>query len=149
MKEKVEERIVTEMAATGEPDAPYQAVFGDVPRIIDAARKSAARSVNAAMTAAYWLTGRRIVEFEQSGAEGAEYGTTLLERLAKDLTGRFGRGLSRQNIYNMRLFYHPYLPGQIRQTLSVKSEVRPAERALRRLKDKRTPGFLGSSQPKR
>ena len=51
-------------------DAPYEAVFGDVSKIIDAARESAARSVNAAMTAAYWLIGHRIVEFEQSG-EGA------------------------------------------------------------------------------
>ena len=41
--------------AFGEHNAPYQAVFGDVSKIIDAARDSAARSVNAAMTAAYWL----------------------------------------------------------------------------------------------
>ena len=67
-------------------DAPYQAVFGDVSKIIDAARESAARSVNAAMTAAYWLIGRRIVEFEQSGEERAKYGAALMERLAEDLT---------------------------------------------------------------
>ena len=53
-------------------DAPYKAVFGDVSKIIDSARDSAARSVNAAMTTAYWLIGRRIVEFEQSGEERAE-----------------------------------------------------------------------------
>ena len=98
MKEKVEERIVTEMAATGEPDADYQAVFGDVSRILDAARESAARSVNAAMTAGYWLIGRRIVEFEQSGEERAEYGAALLERLAEDLTGRFGRAFPAEHL---------------------------------------------------
>ena len=38
------------MAAFGEHNAPYQAVFGDVSKIIDVARDSAARSVNAAMT---------------------------------------------------------------------------------------------------
>ena len=96
----------------------YQAVFGDVSKIIDVARDSAARSVNASMTAAYWLIGRRIVEFEQSGEERAEYGDALLERLALDLTGRFGRGFSRQNIQNMRLFYVSYPPGHIRQTVS-------------------------------
>ena len=58
----------------GEQNAPYEAVVGDVSQIIDAARDSAARSVNAAMTAAYWLIGRRIVEFEQAGEERAEYG---------------------------------------------------------------------------
>ena len=81
--------------AFGEENAPYQAVFGDVSKIIDAARESAIRSVNAAMTAAYWLIGRRIVEFEQLGEERAEYGAALIERLSEDLTGRFDRGFSR------------------------------------------------------
>ena len=116
--EKAREPIVKEITTTGEPDAPYQAVFGDVSKIIDAARESAARSVNAAMTAAYWLVGRRIVEFEQSGEERAEYGGALIERLAADLTGRFGRGFSSQNIYNMRLFYLSYPPDRILQTAS-------------------------------
>ena len=107
-----------EMAEPDELGAPYLAIFGDVSKIIDAARESAARSVNAAITAAYWLIGHRIVEFEQSGGERAEYGAALVERLAEDLTGRFGRGFSRQNIQNMRLFYLSYPPAQIRQTPS-------------------------------
>ena len=106
--------------ALGERNVPYQTVFGDVSKIIDAARESAVRSVNAAMTAAYWLIGRRIVEFEQSGEERAEYGAALIERLAEDLTGRFDRGFSRQNVQNMRLFYLSYPIEKIRQTLSGK-----------------------------
>ena len=106
--------------ALGERNVPYQTVFGDVSKIIDAARESAVRSVNAAMTAAYWLIGRRIVEFEQSGEERAEYGAALIERLAEDLTGRFERGFSRQNVQNMRLFYLSYPIEKIRQTLSGK-----------------------------
>ena len=102
-------------------DASYQAVYGDVSKVIDAARESAARSVNAAMTAPYWLIGRRIVEFEQSGDERAEYGAALIEKLVVDLTGRFGRGFSRQNIQNMRLFYLSYPPDKIRLSLSGKS----------------------------
>ena len=120
--EKSEQRAVEKTVTTGGLDAPYRAVFGDVSKIIDAARESAARSVNAAMTAAYWLVGHRIVEFEQSGEERAEYGTALVEKLAEDLTGRFGRGFSRQNVQNMRLFYLSYQPDRIRQTLSGKSE---------------------------
>ena len=108
------------MAKAGEHDARYEAVFGDVSKIIDAAKESAIRSVNAAMTAAYWLVGHRIVEFEQSGEERAEYGAALIERLAADLTRRFGRGFSRQNVQNMRTFYLSYPPDQIRQTLSGK-----------------------------
>ena len=110
MPDRPERRIVRKTATTGALDARYRSVFGDVSKIIDAARDSAARSVNAAMTAAYWLVGRRIVEFEQSGEERAEYGAALIERLAEDLTVRFGRGFSLQNIYNMRLFYLSYPP---------------------------------------
>ena len=93
----------------GKPGAQHPSILGDVSRIIDTARRSAVRSVNAVMTAAYWLIGQRIVEFEQSGKKRAAYGTALIERLAADLTQRFGRGFSRQNIQQMRLFYlsHP------------------------------------------
>ena len=107
---------------TDELDAQYQSIFGDVSSIIDEARQTAARSVNAVMTAAYWMIGQHIVEFEQGGKERAEYGTALVERLAVDLTERFGRGFSRQNIWQMRLFYQSYPPEQILQTLSGESE---------------------------
>ncbi len=110
--------------------ASYEAVFGDVSKIIDAARVSAARSVNAAMTAAYWLIGRRIVESEQAGEERAEYGAALLERLTEDLTRRFGRGFSRQNLQNMRLFYLAHPPDRILQTVSGKSN-RPSQMPIR------------------
>ena len=113
--------------ALGERNVPYQTVFGDVSKIIDAARESAVRSVNAAMTAAYWLIGRRIVEFEQSGEERAKYGAALIERLAEDLTGRFDRGFSRQNVQNMRLFYLSYPIEKICQTPSGISEAASIE----------------------
>ena len=50
------------------------------------------------LTAAYWLIGRRIVEFEQAGSARADYGTELLKRLAADLTNRFGRGFGPVNL---------------------------------------------------
>lgn len=54
MGEDVEKRVSSrEAAETVERDVPYQAVFGDVSKIIDVARKSVTRSVNAAMTAVY------------------------------------------------------------------------------------------------
>ena len=46
------------------PNGAYQALVGWVASIIDDARRAAVRSANAAMTAAYWLIGRHIVEFE-------------------------------------------------------------------------------------
>ena len=115
------------MIDAGGNEVPYGVVFGDVSKIIDAARSAAARSVNAAMTAAYWMIGLRIVEFEQSGQERADYGIALIERLAADLTQQFGRGFSRQNIQNMRQFYLSYPPEQIRQTVSGKWVLSPRQ----------------------
>jgi len=89
----------------GRPDAQYESILGDVSDIIEKARRSAARSVNAAMTAAYWLIGRRIVESEQAGQERAGYGEKLIERLACDLSNRYGRGFSVRNVWQMKAFY--------------------------------------------
>ena len=47
------------------PNLHYDSILGDISNVIDAARKSVARSINCIMTAAYWLIGRRIVESEQ------------------------------------------------------------------------------------
>ena len=100
--------------------AGYERLFAEVAEFIEEARRSAARSVNAVMTATYWLVGRRIVEEEQGGKARADYGEALLKQLSADLTARFGRGFSRQNLQQMRLFYQEYPPEKICQTLSGK-----------------------------
>jgi predicted nuclease of restriction endonuclease-like (RecB) superfamily len=98
--------------------------YGDLVKgmvaLLGDARRQTARSVNAILTATYWEMGRRIVEFEQEGAERATYGEELLKRLAEDLTSRFGRGFSRRNLQQMRLFYQAYPQEKIWQTLSAK-----------------------------
>jgi len=99
----------------------YDAILTDVAESIENARSSAARTVNAIMTAVYWLIGRRIVEFDQSGDKRAAYGEELLIHLSKDLTRRFGRGFSRQNLQQMRQFYRTYPSPEIRQTASGES----------------------------
>ena len=111
--------------------ARYEAVFGEVSEIVEAARRSAARSVNAAMTTAYWLIGKHVVELEQGGRSRAEYGQETVERLAADLSARYGRGFSVRNVRLMRAFYlskpNVQTPsaesadGQIWQTLSAES----------------------------
>jgi hypothetical protein len=53
--------------------------------LLEAARHTAARSINALMTATYWEIGRRVVEFEQGGTERAAYGEALIDRLSADL----------------------------------------------------------------
>ncbi len=99
----------------------YDSVLGDISKVIDAARSSAARSLNCIMTAAYWLIGERIVETEQRGEMRAAYGEELLGRLSADLIKRYGRGFSRQNLQQMRQFYIFFQPEGICQTPSGKS----------------------------
>lgn len=95
--------------------ADYDTVLADMVHLLEAARRGAARSVNAIMTATYWEIGRRIVEYEQGEANRAEYGEELLKRLAEDLTARVGRGFSKRSLGQMRLFYRSF---PIAQTLS-------------------------------
>ena len=73
--------------------------------LLDSARIQIATTVNSILVQTYWKIGKYIVEFEQDGTQRAEYGSKLLNRLAKDLTIRYGKGFSRSNVYNMRKFY--------------------------------------------
>ena len=98
----------------------YGDVHGAIVALLEAARRAAARNVNALMSASYWEIGRRIVESEQGGAARAGYGEALLKRLSADLSARFGRGFSERNLEQMRLFY---LGWPISQTASAKSLV--------------------------
>lgn len=82
----------------------YAGIHSGIVELLDAARHAAARSVNALMTASYWEIGRRIVEAEQKGKRRAGYGEQLIVRLSSDLTTRFGRGFSVDNLENMRRF---------------------------------------------
>src|SRR5260221_12303161 len=80
------------------PIEGYDSIVSDLVDLVEAARRLSARSVNAIMTATYWEIGRRIVKSEQQGKKRAEYGEALLERLASDLTTRFGRGFGARNL---------------------------------------------------
>jgi predicted nuclease of restriction endonuclease-like (RecB) superfamily len=100
------------------PLPDYDEVLGRIVGLLEGARRASARSVNAVMTAAYWEIGRQIVEGEQKGASRAEYRKGLMERLAQDLTARFGRGFGIANVRQMRRFYVNWSGATIRQTLS-------------------------------
>jgi hypothetical protein len=99
----------------------YDEIQNAIIALLEAARHTAARSINALMTATYWEIGRRIVEFEQGGTGRAAYGEALIEQLSEDLTRRFGRGFSRQNLGQMRAFYRTWPAERICQTPSGKS----------------------------
>ena len=95
----------------------YLKLVQSIGETIEEARNRAVKAVNIELLRANWEIGKFIVEFEQNGNEKADYGSSLLEKLAKDLRERFGKGFSKSNVYLMRLFYIKF---PIFQTLSGK-----------------------------
>ena len=89
-------------------DAGYVKLVSQISDLWDEARNTAFQAVNTSLLLANWHTGEYIVEYEQRGNIKAEYGKQLLTNLSKDLTLRLGKGYSRSNLFNMRLFYLTY-----------------------------------------
>ncbi|NJL29983.1 MAG: DUF1016 domain-containing protein [Thermoanaerobaculia bacterium] len=108
------------MPGRQEPDI-YRDLVGGIAGVVEAARQTSARTVNAIMTATYWEIGRRIVEYEQKGKARAGYGEGVIERLAVDLTHRYGRGFGVVNLSQMKKLYLLWPAERILQTPSEKS----------------------------
>jgi len=87
----------------------YQHLLSDISKIFEDAKDSALISVNKIRNQAYWLIGEQIVKVEQDGKIRAEYGSHLLENLARDLSFKYKNGFSETNLRAMRRFYltHP------------------------------------------
>ena len=96
--------------------------YSVIKTILTEAREKVYRSINSTMVTTYWNIGKTIVEEEQRGKNKAEYGEYLIKYLSTKLTEDFGKGFSRSNLENMRLFYLTYINQYvtISQTLSRK-----------------------------
>ncbi len=86
----------------------YSKLLNNIGELLAQGRKTAMQAVNKILVKTYWKIGKHIVEYEQQGTEKAEYGSQLLNRLARDLKQRYGKGFSKSNIYMMRQFYLKY-----------------------------------------
>lgn len=95
----------------------YNGLILDIGRLLEEGRRKALQSVNFIIVQTYWEIGRKIVEFEQSGKEKAEYGSKLLKILSNDLKQKYGKGFSVDNLERMRRFYTNF---KISATLSRK-----------------------------
>jgi predicted nuclease of restriction endonuclease-like (RecB) superfamily len=98
-------------------EKPYRELLERISRKYAEGQAQAVRSVNEAIVETNWYIGQYIVEYEQEGKVKAKYGSQLLVHLSHDLTLLHGRGFSRPNLNNMRMFY---LRFPICQTLSNK-----------------------------
>ena len=99
--------------------------------LIENAKQHVVTVVNSTMIVTYYEIGRMIVEHEQKGASRAEYGKSVLKELSKNLTNRFGRGFSVDNLENMRRFYITYSNEVISVTPSRESIVQKSETVSR------------------
>ncbi len=98
---------------------PDKNLYSKIVELLAAARQNVVRTVNQTMVYTYYEIGRMIVEDEQHGKERAEYGKQVLKELSKRLSNEFGKGFSKRNLEQMRLFYLTY---SIAQTTSAQLE---------------------------
>lgn len=83
----------------------YNSLLKNISNSVEQSRAHIIQKIHNELVKTYWEIGRHIVEFEQNGNERAEYGSSLLARLSKDLTLLHRKGFGRRNILDMRRFY--------------------------------------------
>lgn len=94
-------------------------ILKDMCGIIESSREVAYQAVNTALVQRNWLIGYRIAEEELRGENRAEYGASVIKKLAKELTAEYGKGFAKSNLYHFYSFYKEY--PEIFQTPSGKS----------------------------
>jgi predicted nuclease of restriction endonuclease-like (RecB) superfamily len=80
-------------------------LFDKIVDLLEQSRNKIFTQVNTTIVQTYFEIGKIIVEDEQKGESKAEYGKEVLKKLSKQLTQKFGKGFSVQNLERMRLFY--------------------------------------------
>ncbi|MFK5975871.1 MAG: PDDEXK nuclease domain-containing protein [Sulfurovum sp.] len=92
----------------GNPMTPQTNIYQTIKTILQTARDNTYKQVNFIMVEAYWNIGKQIVEEEQKGEDRAKYGSYLIKDLSSKLSDEFGKGFSKQSLWNMRQFYNSF-----------------------------------------
>ena len=90
--------MVSEVA----PVPEYDALLGEVRGLLETSRNRAYQAVDNIRVQAYWQVGERIVRAELEHRERADYGTRVIERLARDLR------MARRLLFEIVQFYRTY-----------------------------------------
>ncbi len=89
------------------PSAPnFAALVNAILQVHEQSSAAASRAVNVSLTLRNWLIGWHIREYEQHGADRAEYGERLLDRLAEALRQK---GVNRADARELRRYRRFYL----------------------------------------
>ena len=91
------------MNETGES----KGLFDEISGLIEQARRKVATAINGEMVVLYWNIGR-VVKEEIMKSGRAEYGKQIVQSLSGELTQRYRRGFSTQNLWYMIQLYENY-----------------------------------------
>jgi predicted nuclease of restriction endonuclease-like (RecB) superfamily len=86
----------------------YELLIFSIAEVHARTQIGAAGAVNRYLTLRNWFIGAYVVQFEQNGADRANYGQQLLLHLARDLKRRRIPGCSPEMLGRMRVFYRTY-----------------------------------------
>jgi predicted nuclease of restriction endonuclease-like (RecB) superfamily len=96
--------------------ANFNALVEAVKLVHEQSAAAAGRAVNVSLTLRNWLIGRHICEYEQQGADRAEYGERLLDMLAEALQKEAVSRVDSRELRRYRRFYLAY--PQIREAVT-------------------------------
>jgi predicted nuclease of restriction endonuclease-like (RecB) superfamily len=100
-------------------DLTFEGLVQVIRRAHQTLTREASRAVNISLTVRNWLIGYYVVEYEQHGADRANYGERLLDELASTLAANGVLDVAPRTLRLFRQFYLIY--PQIRQSLVAKS----------------------------
>ena len=82
-------------------------LFDKISTLIEQARKKVATTINEEMVILYWNIGKTIKE-EIIKSKRAEYVKQIIQSLSGELTQKYGKGFSPQNLWYMVQLYEEY-----------------------------------------
>ncbi len=85
-------------------------LFEKISELIEQARRKVATTINQEMVLLYWSIGKTVKK-EIIKSDRAEYGKQIVQSLTAQLTQKYGKGFSSQNLWYMVQLYeiHPIL----------------------------------------
>jgi predicted nuclease of restriction endonuclease-like (RecB) superfamily len=95
----------------------HEQLLTDISQLIEKGRQKVAREFNSTLVLLNWLIGSRINQ-AILGDVRAEYGEQIVNRLADQLTLKYGKGYSRPNLFRMVRFAKLFPKKEIVSTLS-------------------------------
>ncbi len=118
----------------------YKSLYNDTCTIIEDTRAQAYRAISVSLTIRNWLLGERIARENLDGAQRAEYGKSIVKKLAKDLTSRYGKGFDFSSLYQYIKFYRLF--PKILDAVSPKSRITNVEQHQSEIVDAVSPKLL-------